>query len=130
MNNVSDLEQLDREAYISLATFRKSGVAVKTPVWFALSGERFYVFSESRAGKVKRLRNDPRIEVAPCSVRGHVTGDWTPGRARRVEDATTVETAYAALRRKYGWQMRLADFFSKLSGRFDARAILELELTP
>jgi hypothetical protein len=101
---------------------------VKTPVWFARSGERFYVFSESRAGKVKRLRNDPRIEVAPCTVRGRVTGDWTPGRARRVEDAATVKTAYAALRRKYGWQMRMADFFSKLSGRFDARAILELEL--
>lgn len=126
---MGDLDQLDREAYISLATFRKSGVAVKTPVWFARSGERFYVFSEARAGKVKRLRNDPRIEVAPCTVRGRVTGDWLPGQARRVEDAATVETAYAALRRKYGWQMRLADFFSKLSGRFDARAILELELT-
>lgn len=127
---MSDLDQLDREAYISLATFRKSGVAVKTPVWFARSGERFYVFSEARAGKVKRLRNDSRIEVAPCTVRGRVTGDSIPGHARRVEDAATVQTAYAALRRKYGWQMRVADFFSKLSGRFDARAILELELTP
>ncbi len=125
---MSDLEQLDREAYISLATFRKSGAAVKTPVWFARSGEHFYVFSEARAGKVKRLRNDPRIQVAPCTVRGRVTGDWIDGRARRVDDAANVETAYAALRRKYGWQMRMADFFSKLSGRYDARAILELDL--
>ena len=123
-----DPERLDREPYINLATFRRSGVAVRTPVWFARSGERFYAFSEAKAGKVKRLRNDPRIEVAPCSVRGRVTGEWIPGRARRVDDAATVERAYAALRSKYGWQMRLADFFSRLSGRYDQRAVLELEL--
>jgi PPOX class probable F420-dependent enzyme len=122
------VSDLDREPYISLATFRRSGVAVKTPVWFARSEDRYYVFSEAKAGKVKRLRNDPRIRVAPCTVRGRVTGEWIDGRARRVEDAATVEAAYRALRRKYGWQMRLADFFSKLAGRYDARAILELEL--
>jgi PPOX class probable F420-dependent enzyme len=122
------LARLDRERYLNLATFRRSGVAVETPVWFAAHAGRLYVFSEATAGKVKRLRANPSIRVAPCSLRGRPTGDWLPGRARRVDDAATVEAAYRALRRKYGLQMRLADFFSRLAGRYHRRAILELEL--
>lgn len=121
-------EALDRERYISLASFRRNGRAVETPVWFARGNGRFYVFTEADSGKVKRLRNDDRIRVAPCSVRGRTHGDWIEGRARRIEDERIEKAAYAALRRKYGWQMRLVDFFSSLAGRIQGRAILELEL--
>ena len=124
------LESLERERYISLATFRRNGKAVETPVWFALREGRLYVFSEARAGKVKRLRNDPRVRVAPCSVRGKVKGRWLEGRGRRVEDPAAVAAAYQALGRKYGWQMRLTDLLSRLAGRYDQRAILELEIGP
>jgi uncharacterized protein len=120
--------RLDRESYISLGTWRRNGKVVDTPVWCAGDGERFYVFSEGDAGKVKRLRNGPRVRVAPCSVRGRVTGDWIEGQGRIVTDPARIEHAYQALRRKYGWQMRLADFFSKLAGRYDKRAVIELEL--
>ncbi|HKJ25410.1 MAG TPA: PPOX class F420-dependent oxidoreductase, partial [Myxococcota bacterium] len=119
---------LDRERYVSLETFRKTGRAVATPVWFALAGDRFYVFSEADAGKVKRLRNDPRVRVSACNVRGRVHGPPLAGRAARRDDAETAARAYAALRAKYGWQMRLTDFFSRLAGRIDHRAILEIEL--
>ena len=126
--DVDALARLDREAYLNLATFRRSGVAVETPVWFAAHAGRLYVFSEAKAGKVKRLRAIPEIRVAPCGVRGRVKGAWVPGRGRRVEDAATVKAAYAALHLKYGIQMKLGDFFSKLTGRYDARAMLELEV--
>jgi hypothetical protein len=122
------LARLDREAYLNLATFRRNGAAVETPVWFAAHAGRLYVFSEAKAGKVKRLRANPEIRVAPCGVRGRLKGAWLPGRARRVEDGATIDAAYRALHRKYGLQMKLADFFSRLSGRFDARAMLELEV--
>ena len=118
---------LAREPYVSLATFRRNGKAVETPVWCAPHAERLYVFSEARAGKVKRLRNDPRVRVAACNVRGRVHGGWLEGRARIVDDASTQQNANAALLAKYGWQMRLANFFSRLSGRIDARAMLEIE---
>jgi len=120
--------ELDRERYLSLATFRRSGRAVKTPVWFARRGERLYVFTEARAGKVKRLRNDPRARVAACDVRGRVRGPWAPARARVVDDPAAERDAYAALRAKYGWQMRAVDFFSRLAGRIDGRAVLEIEI--
>jgi PPOX class probable F420-dependent enzyme len=122
------LDRLDREAYLNLATFRRSGVAVETPVWFAAHAGRLYVFTEGTAGKVKRLRANPSIRIAPCNVRGRTRGAWLPGRARRVDDPATVAAAYRALRRKYGMQMRLLDLFSRLAGRIEKRAILELEV--
>lgn len=119
---------LDRERYISLATFRKSGKAVSTPVWCALAGGRFYVFTEGTSGKVKRLRNGSRIRVAPCTATGKVTGEWIDGSGRIVTDPETVASAYAALHAKYGWQMWIADALSRLTGRYDKRAMLELAL--
>jgi len=122
------LASLDREPYLNLATFRRSGAAVETPVWFAAHAGRLYLFTEGTAGKVKRLRANPSIRIAPCSVRGRPKGVWLPGRARRVDDSATVAAAYRALRRKYGLQMWLLDLFSRLSGRIGKRAILELEV--
>ena len=72
---------LDHEKYISLATFRKSGKEVATPVWFAASEERLWVFTAGSSGKVKRLRNSPRAKVAACNMRGRVHGAWQDARA-------------------------------------------------
>ncbi len=126
----ADRQRLDREAYFSLETFRKSGVAVATPVWFAEGDGRFWVFTEARSGKMKRLRNDPRVRVTPCNVRGRTHGDvaWQ-GTARRVDDPDRVAAAYRFLHRKYGWQMKVTDLLSRLFGRIEGRAILEIELT-
>jgi len=123
------LETLGATPYVSVATWRKNGKEVRTPVWVARSGERLYVFTERKSGKVKRIRNDGRAAVAPCDVRGGLKGDFTPARARVVEDRATIERAYAALRAKYGWQMWITDTMSKLTGRYDQRAMLEIELT-
>ena len=121
-------DALDRASYISLATFRRTGDAVETPVWFAREADKLYVFSEARAGKVKRLRNDSRVRVAPCTVSGKIRGSWIEGEGRRVTDPGLIENAYTSLRKKYGWQMVLADGLSGLSGRIHKRAILEIEL--
>jgi PPOX class probable F420-dependent enzyme len=121
-------ESLDRERYLNLATFRRSGAAVETAVWFAASGGRLYVFTAGNAGKVKRLRNSSQARVAPCDFRGRVHGDWIEARARVVEDPHVVSGAYAALRAKYGLQMWLTDLGSRLSGRIQGRAILEIEI--
>ena len=117
-----------RERYVSLVTFRRSGAEVATPVWIAQDGANYYVFSDGRAGKVKRLANDDRIRLAGCDMRGNVSGEWVSGKAGVTTDAATVERAYRALRAKYGWMMKLGDFFSKLSGRYARRAMIEIEL--
>jgi PPOX class probable F420-dependent enzyme len=119
---------LDDARYVNLATFRKSGARVDTPVWAAPHGGRLYVFVAGDSGKVKRLRNSSRAQVAPCDARGRLIGEWASARARIVNDVVTVDRAYAALRAKYGWQMRLTDLLSRLSGRHGRRAILEIEV--
>jgi PPOX class probable F420-dependent enzyme len=114
--------------YVSLATFRRNGAQVATPVWIGGAADHYFVFSEGRAGKVKRLRNNPAIRLAPCDFRGGLLGDWREGRARLVDDATTLAAAYHALREKYGWKMQIGDALSKLSRRYDRRAMIEITL--
>ena len=116
----------DRHRYLSLATFRRSGAEVATPVWFAALGERLYVVTPGDSGKVKRLRASPRARLAPCDLRGRVGGAWQEATARVVTDATLIARAHAALRAKYGWQMWLTDALAALSGRVKRRAWIEL----
>ena len=92
------LSSLGDTPYVSLATWRKNGKEVRTPVWVARAGERLYVFTEGTAGKVKRLRNSPRSAVAPCDVRGKLKGDFVPASTVVVEDPAVVARAYDAFR--------------------------------
>ena len=125
---VGPTHRLGEERYVSLASFRRDGRAVETPVWVAERGGKLYVFTEAAAGKVKRLRRDPRVRLAACNYRGALRGAWTDGSAQIVSDAATEAIAYDALIEKYGWQMRLANLSSRLTGRIDARAVLEISL--
>jgi hypothetical protein len=121
-------KKLKKANYLSLATFRKSGVAVATPVWFAEEGDNFYIFSAGNAGKIKRLRNSPRCEIAACTMNGRITGDRVEAQGRILTDTADIDTALAALRRKYGWQMALTNTLSRLSGKMDQR--LYIGVTP
>ncbi len=119
---------LDDERYMSLETFKKDGNGVKTPVWTAPLDGKLVVFSAGDAFKVKRLRRNPKCRVAACDVRGNVRGPWYEGTGRVVEDPAEQARMHAALRQKYGWQMRLGDLFATLTGRKQKRAFLEITL--
>lgn len=125
---MSDVAELDRHRYMSLATFRKSGAGVATPVWFAASDGMLYVFTAEQSGKVKRLRNSARARVAPSDGRGRIRGAWREASARVLTEFASIERAHAALSRKYGLQMRVADLGSRLTGRIHHRAWLEIRL--
>jgi len=120
--------QLADADYFNLATFRKNGNAVETPVWFASSGDTHYVFSAGNAGKVKRIRLSPRARVATCDVRGKLIGDWMDAKARLVNEAVEIEAAYRCLRGKYGLRMAALDFFAKLTGRYARRQLIAVTL--
>jgi uncharacterized protein len=117
---------LENHRYISLRTFRRSGSTVDTPVWCAPVGDNLVVFSAGQAGKVKRLRNSSQAQIAPCNARGKLLGDWTDARAELFTDTTGVAAALTALREKYGWQMLLADWAAKLTGKFSKRAYIRI----
>jgi hypothetical protein len=126
---VTAIGDLDRHRYMSLATFRRSGAEVATPVWFAAVGSRLYVFTGGESGKVKRLRHSSRARVAPSDSRGRILGPWQEASARILTGPASVDKAHAALRSKYGWQMRVADLGSRLTGRIHRRAWLEIQVT-
>ncbi len=105
--------------YISLETYRRSGAAVRTPVWFAEAEELLYVYSLANAGKVKRIRANPRVRVAPCDMRGNLKGDWLEAEARLVEGEEE-KRGHQYLNQKYRPWKTIGDFFSRLRGRHQA----------
>lgn len=124
----SPVPSMETHRHMSLATFRRSGAEVRTPVWFGVADGKLYVFTASDSGKVKRLLHTSRVRVAPCRVRGQVEGAWRDGTARVVTDARLLDRARAALSAKYGWQMWLLDLFSWLAGRIHRRAWIEISI--
>src|SRR5947207_11553434 len=86
------LAQFEGQKYISLETFKRNGEGVKTPVWFVLHNDAFYVYTEADSWKIKRIRNNPRVRMALCNARGNVIkGPWVDATASLVEgDERTV----------------------------------------
>lgn len=122
------MDPLATEKYISLATFRKTGKAVETTIWFAHADGSYFAFSLNNAGKVKRLRNSPRSRIAACDMRGRVHGEWIDAETRLIQDAEAIRKAHKVLRKKYGFQMWFNDLLSQLSGRIHKRTYLEIRL--
>ena len=66
--------EISGQKYVSLTTFRKTGVAVRTPVWFAEGDGKLYFMTRNDSGKYKRIRTNPKATVAPCKMNGKITG--------------------------------------------------------
>lgn len=104
----ADLSLFRDQAYLSLTTFRKNGSPVATPVWFALDGEKLYVMTGAETGKVRRVRHNAQVEVAPCTLNGSLLGPSLEAMARILHDEDRL-IAQRALLHKYGWQKRIYD---------------------
>jgi hypothetical protein len=119
------LSQFTGEKYLNLESYRKSGVAVATPVWFAEEASLLYIYSLADSGKVKRIRNNPRVRVIPCDVRGKPKGIWIEGRARILDEAGAAH-AQRLLDDKYGLIKKIGNLFSKLRRRERTTIAIEL----
>jgi PPOX class probable F420-dependent enzyme len=103
-----ELAAAGRRRYVSLTTFRRTGVAVATPVWIAPAGNALVVVTDAATGKAKRLRNNRAVVLRECDVRGRVR----PGAvaveavAELVTDPAEQRPLLSALEQKYGWQLR------------------------
>jgi PPOX class probable F420-dependent enzyme len=108
--------RLKNHHYLNLTTFRKSGVPVVTPVWFALDAGKLYIWTAQDSGKVKRIRRYPLVWVAPSSHLGKARGPASAAIAR-ILPPEEQGTAQRAMNRKYGWQKRLFELVWRLQGR-------------
>lgn len=99
--------------FLLLTTYRKNGDPVTTPVWFIEREGKLYVRTGLKSGKVRRLRNDPLVAVAPASRPGYVTGPARPGRVRFLSDEEFSEMD-GWFRKRYGLQMKLVNLALRL----------------
>ena len=118
-------DALTGQRYVRLSTFRRSGRAVPTPVWFARVGENLYVVTGRDTGKVKRVRVNPDVMLAPSDFRGRPKGRDLRAVAR-LTDEPKGGPADRALQGKYGWQYRVFELVERLRGATDELVFLEL----
>jgi uncharacterized protein len=111
------------QKYLSLETFRKNGEGVKTPVWFAADPNvdvasdkaRLFVYTIGVSGKIKRIRNNRNVKIAPCTIRGSVTGEWQDARAEIVT-AGEATRGMSLINKKYSpltWLTTLGAYLRK-----------------
>ena len=108
---------LSGNTYINLETYRRNGQPVATPVWFTFDDNNniIYVITRTETGKVKRLRNNSKVRIVPCGIRGQPKGEWLNGRAT-FATAEQQEIALKQRNKKYGLKARLSGLFSRTKG--------------
>jgi uncharacterized protein len=119
-NPPTPYEWIQHQDYVSLTTFKKSGARVSTPVWFATAGGKLYVYSELNAGKMKRIRNNSSVEIAPCTVRGKVTGPTVVGAAIELSADRGV-FVHELLNRKYTWKKKIFELVASVPEKLKLR---------
>lgn len=116
---------LTKQQFMNLVTYRKSGEGVGTPVWFAQDGNRLFVRTASIAWKVKRIRKNPRVQVAPSDMRGKALGAAVDGKAR-ILSGEECKTADKLLGAKYGLMYKAM----RLRVRGNGNEGVFIEITP
>ena len=110
-------DSLKGENFIRLTTFRKNGTPVPTPVWFARDGDRLIVTTSSKAGKVKRLRHTPHVQLIASGPSGNPRQNATHIEAQaHFLPESDYPYAENALSRKYTWQYALIRLLHRLRG--------------
>ncbi len=116
--------RFENQNYLNIETFRKNGLGVRTPVWFVDDGEAIYIRTGANSGKVKRIRNNPDVQLAPCKVDGTVIGEWISAKGKEIPDIEMDKQVDQLLGKKYGIQKNLFAWMSRLRG--DQYTILKI----
>ena len=116
MSSTDPLSVLSHHRYIKLETLKRDGKRVATPVWFMIYGRRINVVTRYQTGKVKRLRNNPNVRVAPCGIRGQLKGQWYDGKGF-LANQEELNHALRLRKLKYGFKATLAEILTRNKGQ-------------
>jgi len=116
------------EKVISLETYRKSGQPVRTPVWFLEENGILYVHTDDRTGKVKRIRRNPKVRVAPSHFRGKPKSEYVEARAELETGSEPVEKYRSKIYKKYGVQGTFTRFLQRFSRSRASDVIIAIHL--
>jgi hypothetical protein len=112
----TDLDRLAAARHVALTTFRRDGTGVPTCVWICREGDTLYVITHAGSGKVKRIRGNARVEIAPSDGRGRPQGGASSAVAVVADDEESIKRASALIRRRYGIQYPLLRSLMGLRG--------------
>lgn len=115
---------LSGHKYLSLETYKKTGEAVRTPVWFAAdpaapldpSAAKIFIYTIGDTAKVKRMRNNPLVRIAPCDMRCNILGPWVDARAEFVTGEEAARGMRLLNEKYFPWK-QLLGFFALFSPR-------------
>jgi PPOX class probable F420-dependent enzyme len=94
------LEPFVKQWAVLLTTYKRDGTPVGTAVNIVVEGDHAYFRTWDTAWKLKRIRNNPEVEVTPCTPLGKPKGPTIVARAR-VLDAEESTRVRRLLARKY-----------------------------
>jgi len=129
MSNSQNTSRFNGENVISLETYRRNGQPVRTPVWFLLENGVIYVHTDDRTGKVKRIKRNPRVRVAPSHFRGKPKSDYADASAELETNPVTVQDYRSRIYKKYGIMGTLTTFMQRLSRNKAEDVVIRVRLT-
>ena len=121
---------LSAHDFIELTTFRKNGGAVATPIFFIVDRGRLYATTNGNSGKLKRIRNNGHVVLAPCNNRGKVIGEQVEAHARELP-ASEHRYIDSLLKCRHGFRFRVFLLVQRWVAflRKAPRTFIEIELT-
>lgn len=115
-----------KSEYILLTAFTKDGRAKPTPIWAVPEGDGLIAITQEQSWKVKRIRNTPRVTIAPCDMRGNPKGEAVEAVASILDKSANGAT-YAAIGKRYGLLGKTFNVFSKLRGGMNKNVTIEIK---
>ena len=121
------LRELGDPKFIALETFRKSGQAVKTPVWTVAKDGKLLVWTQGDSWKIKRARNNLRVRVAKCDKRGNTEGPCVEGIVVSIsDDPEEKKLMRGLLRQKYPFMYTILSLVAALRRENTGQVVVEI----
>jgi PPOX class probable F420-dependent enzyme len=117
----ADLEARFRGRYLSVTSFKRDGTAVATPLWFVTDGTRLFALTDLHSAKVRRIRRDPRVLIAPCRADGKLRGDQVEARVEVLSATPELERVQGLLKQRYKISYRAVMLIYRLGRRLRGR---------
>lgn len=123
----TELMAFYNQKYLNLETFRRNGLGVRTPVWFVQEGDTLFIRTAANSGKIRRIRNNAEVNIAPCKMDGVLLGAWQPAVAHEVNDQVIDDMVNHLLGTKYGLLKKI--FYLAGNSKKRKYSILELKVS-
>lgn len=124
---MDNLKRFNKQKYLTIETFRRNGKGVRTPVWFVQEGEILYVQTGANSGKVKRIRNNGRVNIAPCKMDGTLIGTWIGADARENKECEVSKKVNRLLDMKYGLMKKLLSATASRDGSQEIILVINIQ---